>query len=289
MAAGTAGANAGGGGRTAGVDDDYESFAADYHWVHPPDATEVGTFERILRPWLHGLEPGAAVLDAACGTGLDAVVLAGRGLRVTATDSSASMVAATRRRVAAEGADVEVLRADWRELADRLRGRRFDAVLCTGNSISHLDGPALGQALGQFAELLAPAALLVLDTHHWEEVLEAGDRTVVDPDVVEIDGVRCRRSYHWRVPAPGAADQRCELCFELKLSDAAGEWTRSHPVSFHPFRVGDLLGAIRSAGLAVEFCDAVAGSDRYRVVARSVGVAHRRGPDNRQHGTAGLA
>jgi len=41
-------------------------------------------------------QPGMRVLEIGCGTGEDAVWLAGRGVRVTATDASSAMIAVTR-------------------------------------------------------------------------------------------------------------------------------------------------------------------------------------------------
>lgn len=52
--------------------------------------------------------PGDHVLEIACGTGEDAVHLARRGVRVTATDASAAMVAAARAKVSAAGLGSQV-------------------------------------------------------------------------------------------------------------------------------------------------------------------------------------
>jgi len=71
----------------------YENLAADYDWIFGDDELAHGAairrpaaarlFERISR--------ASMVLDAACGTGIDAAALARRGFRVWAADASEAM------------------------------------------------------------------------------------------------------------------------------------------------------------------------------------------------------
>ena len=79
-------------------------------------ATEIG---RVLRRsvWRHldeALAPESKVLELGCGTGEDALWLAGRGHRVLATDASSAMLDQARRKI--EDAD----------LLDRVRFERLD-------------------------------------------------------------------------------------------------------------------------------------------------------------------
>lgn len=84
--------------------------------------------QRRLGRWLRGMvwkrlgaafQPGQHVLELGCGTGQDAVWLARRGVRVTATDASAAMLDITRRKADAAGvADlVNVAQLDLASLA----------------------------------------------------------------------------------------------------------------------------------------------------------------------------
>ena len=93
---------------------------------------------RGVRRGAGGLEPGARVLDCACGTGTLAVGLALRGFEVTASDASPEMVARTQALAAAHGAALQTATRTWAELD----GERFDAVLCVGNSLTHAGGRA---------------------------------------------------------------------------------------------------------------------------------------------------
>lgn len=73
----------------------FDAFAADYDTTFT--ATPLGRLLRA-RVWdvlARTFQPGQHILELACGSGADAVWLAQRGLRVTATDASAEMLAHT--------------------------------------------------------------------------------------------------------------------------------------------------------------------------------------------------
>ena len=108
--------------------------------------------------------PGSRVLELGCGTGEDALHLAGRGVSVLATDVSAPMVEKTRRKAEASGlaARVETRVLSFDDLPASAPGlggpfdgafSDFGAVNCAG------DLALLGRSL---AGLLRPGAPLLL-------------------------------------------------------------------------------------------------------------------------------
>jgi len=128
-----------------------------------------GRYRRAV--WRHlerAFGAGDRVLDLGCGTGEDALHLAGRGVRVVGIDASAEMVEAARRKVCRAGAgdEVQIVRRRIEELAERSfsgRGgpsseggpRPFDAVPFDGalsnfgalNCVADL--PGVARALGR--------------------------------------------------------------------------------------------------------------------------------------------
>ncbi len=70
--------------------------------------------------------PGCTVLELNCGTGIDALWLHRRGLRVTATDGSSKMLGVAQRRFLAELATVESFELDVTHLPEP--NQRFDRV-----------------------------------------------------------------------------------------------------------------------------------------------------------------
>ena len=108
--------------------------------------------------------PGQRVLDINCGTGVDAVYLAGRGLRVLACDLSPRMIAIAQRRVAQSGlAD----RAEFRVLATEdlgalaaTEGRTgFDGALSNFAGLNCVED--LAAVARDLARLLKPGARAV--------------------------------------------------------------------------------------------------------------------------------
>ena len=97
----------------------------------------VGVYEAVFEPFTVALaeaaiaslalQPGSRVLDVGAGAGGAALLLARRGINVTAIDGSAGMVARLRERAAAEGLAVEAQVMDGQVLT--LPDASFDAVL----------------------------------------------------------------------------------------------------------------------------------------------------------------
>jgi SAM-dependent methyltransferase len=82
---------------------------------------EVDGLERVM-----GLQPGAAVLDVACGRGRHSLELARRGYRVTGLDYTQDYVEDARRQAREEGLDVEFILGDMREMSFEAQ---FDAAI----------------------------------------------------------------------------------------------------------------------------------------------------------------
>lgn len=123
-----------------------------------------------------------SVLDVACGTGLFALAALDAGAaRVTGIDVSESMLAEAWKRVQSQNSTVEGI--DFLELSmddlSPLASDSFDAVLCMGNSLPHLtDHRQLDRAVSEFARVLRPDGLLVLQILNFERILQRKERIV---------------------------------------------------------------------------------------------------------------
>ena len=110
---------------------------------------------------LAGLEPPAAVLDAPCGFGRHATVLARAGYRVTGIDRSEAQLAEAARR-AGTGEWPRLLRADFRELP--FEDASFDGVLNLFTSLGYRGEEGDLQMLREFRRVLRPGGALVVET-----------------------------------------------------------------------------------------------------------------------------
>jgi glycine/sarcosine N-methyltransferase len=244
----------------------YEALAADYDWMFGDDALAHGV--AINQPattrLLQRISPASAVLDAACGVGVDAAVLARRGFAVQAADGSEAMVEGAAARFRRERLAIRVLHSKWADLP-AATGERFDVVLCIGNSLVHAAGrDAMVQALTGLRRMVRPGGHVVIDSRNWEK-LHAERRIVQVADrAVTRGGRRCLVFYAWEIPDRLRDEHVAHLVFVLE--DGGQIEAREHVIAFCPFTISELRERLEPAGLREVDTDFDASRDRYAVV-----------------------
>jgi len=152
----------------------YDVFSADYDRFVNWEARlnhELPFLERTL-----AAVEARRVLDAACGTGRHAIALAQRGYQVVGADLSAPMIQRARENAAAAGVEARFVVAGFGDLAASV-GTGFDALLCLGNSLPHLlSQAALWEALTDFAAVLRPGGVLIVQNRNFARVLACRER-----------------------------------------------------------------------------------------------------------------
>jgi SAM-dependent methyltransferase len=129
-----------------------------------PDETEPGVVAlhavryEFARPWAKG----ADVLDAGCGVGYGAALLARDAASVVAVDLSEDTIDYARGRYAEANVSFEVMNVERLELADA----SFDLVCCFEN-IEHVDNAA--SAISEFARVLRDDGTLIASTPQAEK------------------------------------------------------------------------------------------------------------------------
>jgi glycine/sarcosine N-methyltransferase len=249
------------------VTDSYRDFAADYDWLYDDDALTDGF--AITRPavadLLRRVGPGSAVLDAACGTGVDAAALTRRGFDVRATDGSDAMVEAAAARFRREGLAIPVQQCLWADLPDTI-DERFDIVLCTGNALVHAVGPeAMVQALTGLRRMARTGGHFVIHSRNWEK-LHAERRIVQVANRVRTrDGRRCVVLYAWEVPADLGQEHIAHIVFLFE--DGGQIETHEHRVALLPVTLGELRERLEIAGLREVGTDFRETADQYVMIA----------------------
>jgi glycine/sarcosine N-methyltransferase len=245
----------------------YEALAADYDWLFGEEVLTSGG--AINQPatarLLERTGPPAAVLDAACGTGIDAAVLARRGFTVWAADGSEAMAGAAAARFQRERLAIPLMHCRWADLP-AATGERFDVVLCIGNALVHAAGrDAMVQALTGLRRMARPGGHVVVDSRNWEK-LHAERRIVQVADrAVTREGRQCVVCYAWEIPDRLDGEHIAHLVF---VFDDRGQLeVHEHPITFRPFTLSELRARLQLAGLREVDTDFDASSDRYAVVA----------------------
>ncbi|HXA96719.1 MAG TPA: methyltransferase domain-containing protein [Candidatus Dormibacteraeota bacterium] len=144
----------------------YGQFAWAYdHLVERPVVAECAGIARTLAR--RGIGPGAALLDAGCGTGHYALELARLGFDVTGLDRSPALLeqAEVRARGADSGAKLRIEQGDILQLPAH---PRYDAIVCRGVLNDFVDDGDRAAVFGTFARTLRAGGVLLLDVRDWD-------------------------------------------------------------------------------------------------------------------------
>lgn len=127
------------------------------------------------------------ILDVACGTGVDSIMLLEEGFEVVSIDASDKMLKYALkerwdRRKEPTFDNWIIEEANWLTLYDDIQhiiGDGFDAVMCLGNSFAHLldnygDQREQIQAIKNFERCVKPGGLLLIDHRNYDNIMNTG-------------------------------------------------------------------------------------------------------------------
>lgn len=114
------------------------------------------------------------ILDVACGTGFHSIRLLKEGFDVVSADGSMEMLVKAFENARKRGLLLRTVLADWRWLNRDVYGR-FDAVICLGNSFTHLFNERdRRKSLAEFYSALRHDGSLILDQRNYDQILDEG-------------------------------------------------------------------------------------------------------------------
>ncbi len=158
------------------TDDFYVELSAHYDRM-TRRSTRVDTELKMLQQWQQRLGFKTA-LDVACGTGLHALLLAKMGVKTTAVDASAAMLAIARKQAQEEGSPVVFIQSAMQDVQQNVADS-FDVIFCLGNSLPHLlSKKELHQTLRHFHRLLNPGGHVVIQLLNYRLLLQQKQRII---------------------------------------------------------------------------------------------------------------
>ena len=146
------------------------------------------------------------VLDVATGTGFHSVRLLKAGFNVISADGSPEMLAQAFENARRHDLIMRTIQADWRWLSRDIQNK-FDAVICLGNSLTHLFSEQdRRKALAEFYSVLTHDGVLILDQRNYDGILDqgfsskhiyyyCGDNVSAEPEYVDEGLARFRYTF----------------------------------------------------------------------------------------------
>ncbi|WP_028775986.1 class I SAM-dependent methyltransferase [Shimazuella kribbensis] len=156
----------------------YDEMADDYHLIYSDWKKAVlrqgeVLSEFILSKFGNKNPEQLSLLDCSCGIGTQAIGLAKKGFKVTATDLSLKSVSRAKREAALFQVNIDFGRADFRSLAKSIAGK-FDVVLSADNAIPHLlTDEDLLSASQNLKDKLQGNGLLVLTIRDYDSIVKS--------------------------------------------------------------------------------------------------------------------
>ena len=183
-----------------------------------------------------GLKPRTAV-DLACGTGSVAMLLAGKGLQVTAVDMSEEMLSQAMQKAS----DLEnIPMFICQRLQDLRLPRGVDLAVCALDSLDYITDPAdCRQAIKRVYKVLNPGGCFIFDVNTPQKLRAMDGQMFIDED----DDVYCV----WR----GEFDEETNICsYGMDLFQRQGSaWQRSFEEHReYAYSADQLVSYLREAG-----------------------------------------
>jgi len=162
------------------VADFYDQLSPFYHLIYADwDASvkrQASQLDAVIRELWEGRV--RTVLDAACGTGTQAIGLAGLGYQVTASDISPASLERAKQEAEKRSLTISVSRADMRNLSLAHPGS-FDLVIACDNAIPHLlSDDEIRLAFREMYRAAAPGGGALISVRDYDPAESKGTKVV---------------------------------------------------------------------------------------------------------------
>ncbi len=185
-----------------------------------------------------------SVLDVACGIGHHAVEFARWGLDTAGCDISAEMLRLAESNAAEAGVAAEFFEAGLTDINERAGGRKFDAIVCLGNSLPHLlTQSELDRAMRSIRRTLEPGGVFVSQIRNYARILRDNVR-FMPPTSSECESGECIFFRMLDIRGPRRIDFHI-----IRMTKESGKWMHDiQTTRLRPITKEHLNNALRRAG-----------------------------------------
>lgn len=227
----------------------YDALSPHYHLLFRDWQAQMEREGLALRALFRG-QGVKRVLDAACGSGLQAIALARLGYQVVAADPSEGMLRQAQHNALQQQVQhaIHFVNADFDHLHNAVDGP-FDALVCKDNALAHLlTDQEIEHALLGFYELLRPGGLLVVGLKDFSSFMEHRPRFLPGVSHMGDDGheVISFELWEWQEGPPIIATQHIYLV----QGYAPHLQTLKHSVTFRPLSLDEVKVVLSELGYA---------------------------------------
>ncbi|MDY7028718.1 MAG: class I SAM-dependent methyltransferase [Spirochaetota bacterium] len=229
----------------------YDMMAERYEELFPPSRSQIDFIDGLIRR-INGTgnrDPEAPstlrILDIGCGTGALASALIdraaedpGRVMHIDAVDLNVAMIERGRK-LHGKASNLSFRQMDMRDIAGFFPEKSFDAALCLGNTLVHLDNPeSMEDFLQSALTVLKPGGLLVLQILNYDYIVGSGI-SALPP--ISIRGADFYRRYETH-------EDGVHFFFITELVERETAYSTRSSSILYPLGKAELLSILTSAG-----------------------------------------
>jgi len=212
----------------------YENIAEFYDEIFPLKQTRLDFIDSFLV-----LVNNLKVLDIGCATGELALALAKKGHRVTGIDLDEKMIALARGKKKMAGFNTEFFLKDMIKIGEDFSPGSFDAVLCFGNTLVHLENPEkIKEVFIGVHKVLKRGGILMVQVVNYDRILSG---EIKELPLLESENFIFRREYRY-----DEVDHRIQFLTHLTVKKN-GEVIKSSEI-LYPLTFRELKAALDHAG-----------------------------------------
>ena len=185
---------------------------------------------------------GRSILDAAMGTGCEAVFLAKQGFDVTGNEIDSELARHASELAEQENVTFHRSKCDWRRLAEHFGVAQFDVVLLLGNSLCLLrEEDSRVETAENLRAVCKPGGVVVVDERNFDYILHEREEILKGNFRYSGRAMYCGTSIRGRPVV--IEDRQVRFAYESTLNgDVLGH------LDMHPFQTGELIHLFEVAG-----------------------------------------